>query len=267
MYSRYIRDMSSEVSDVKNTFSGWDQCMTKAYCKWPVIVGIIVGVVIAASLIWCLIRCLCCGVECCCGCLSCFSCCTSCCNNNHHRNQGYAQQPTLVAPVSQFPQYTQYQPAAQPVYRSQQQVPQYAHFDAPSSNKKFNEDALPAMPSWSQGRTLRHQDDVNEMEMGSLHNNNNQASAAAPMLPKSPNAHVQEYPYQFNAGAYGGDLGYSAPSPYAAEQYGYGQAAQYSPRAQSPGYESSYAGVAPPSYHTAAPEVTRKPVGGSWRDL
>ncbi|THW78376.1 hypothetical protein D6D18_09626 [Aureobasidium pullulans] len=134
-------------------------------------------------------------------------------------------------------------------------IPQYAHFDAPSSNKKFNEDALPAMPSWSQGRTLRHQDDVNEMEMGSLHNNNNQASAAAPMLPKSPNAHVQEYPYQSNAGAYGGDLGYSAPSPYAAEQYGYGQAAQYSPRAQSPGYESSYAGAAPPSYHTAAPNV------------
>ncbi|CAD0095987.1 unnamed protein product [Aureobasidium mustum] len=206
MYSRYMRDVSSEVSDVKNTFSGWDQCMSKAYC-----------------------------------------------NNGHHRNQGYTQPPP---PVSQFPQYTQYQPAAAPVYRSQQ--PQYARFDAPSSNKPFNEDALPAMPSWSQSRTLRQQD--TDMEMGSISN-----QAAQPMLPKSPHANVQEYPYQANAGAYGGDLG-TSHSPYApqTEQYGYGQG-HYSPRVASP------AGTAAPSYHTTAPAapagVARKPVSGSWRDL
>ncbi|KAG9959682.1 hypothetical protein KCU61_g7249, partial [Aureobasidium melanogenum] len=256
MYSRYMRDVSSEVSDVKNTFSGWDQCMSKAYCKWPVIIGIIVGVVVALSIVWCLVRCLCCGVECCCSCMSCFSCCTSCCRNGHHRNQGYTQPPP---PVSQFPQYTQYQPAAAPVYRSQQ--PQYARFDAPSSNKPFNEDALPAMPSWGQSRTLRQQD--TDMEMGSMNN-----QAAQPMLPKSPHTQVHEYPYQANAGAYGGDLG-TSHSSYApqTEQYGYGH---YSSRVASPGYEASVAGTAAPSYHTtapAAPGVARKPVSGSWRDL
>ncbi|KAG9945066.1 hypothetical protein KCU85_g7524, partial [Aureobasidium melanogenum] len=185
--------------------------------------------------------------------MSCFSCCTSCCRNGHHRNQGYTQQ--VPPPVSQFPQYTQYQPAAAPVYRPQQ--PQYARFDAPSSNKAFNEDALPAMPSWGQSRTLRQQDtEVNDMEMGNMHN-----QAAQPMLPKSPHTHVQEYPYQANAGAYGGDLGYAPQT----EQYGYGH---YSPRVASPaGYEASVAGTAAPSYHTTAPGVARKPVSGSWRDL
>ncbi|KAI4775594.1 hypothetical protein E4T52_09440 [Aureobasidium sp. EXF-3400] len=258
MYSRYIRDISSEVDGVKNTFSGWDQCMTKAYCKWPVIIGIVVGAVIAISVIWCLVRCLCCGLECCCSCLSCFSCCTSCCNNNHRRHQGYTQPPP---PVSQFPQYAQYQPAAAPVYRSQQQQkPQYAHFDAPS--KPYNEDALPAMPSWNNSRTLRQQDtDVNEMEMGSMHN-----AAAQPMLPKSPRAQTQEYPYQANAGAYNGDLGSSrSPTGYAEtqpQQYGYGQ---QSGRSASQGYEASVNSL--PSYHTSAPAPARKPVNGSWRDI
>jgi hypothetical protein len=188
--------------------------------------------------------------------LSCFS----CCNNNHRRHQGYTQAPP---PVSQFPQYTQYQPAAAPVYRSQQQQqqqkPQYAHFDAPS--KPFNEDALPAMPSWNNSRTLRQQDnEINEMEMGSMHN-----QAAQPMLPKSPRAQVQEYPYQANAGAYGGDLASSrAELPQQPQQYGYGR---QSPRVAAQGYEGSIA--APPSYHTTAPAqgVARKPVSGSWRDL
>lgn len=85
--------------------------------------------------------------------------------------------------------------------------------------------------------------------------------AAQPMLPKSPHTHVQEYPYQANAGAYGGDLGYAPQT----EQYGYGH---YSPRVASPaGYEASVAGTAAPSYHTTAPGVARKPVSGSWRDL
>ncbi|KAI5271587.1 hypothetical protein E4T47_05096 [Aureobasidium subglaciale] len=264
MYSRYIRDMSSEVSDVKNTFSGWDQCMTKAYCKWPVIIGIILGVVIAASMIWCLIRCICCGAECCCGCLSCFSCCTSCCSSSsHHSNKGYTQPMTAAPP--QGPQYTQYQASAAPVYRAQQAA-QYARFDAPGAggNKAFNEDALPAMPSWGQSRTVRQQEEVDEMEMGRLHQYHNNNQAAQPMLSKSPYAQVAEYPYQANAGADSGDLGYAGEQGQH-QQYGYGQQQQYSPRAQSPGYESQFSHAAPPSYHTSAP--ARKPVGGSWRDL
>ncbi|KAI4716843.1 hypothetical protein E4T48_06971 [Aureobasidium sp. EXF-10727] len=246
MYHRYMRDIGSEVSDVKNTFSGWDQCMAKAYCKWPVIIGIIVGAVIAISVIWCLVRCLCCGLECCCSCFSCFSCCTSCCSHSHHRQNGYSQP---APPQFAAPQYTQYQPAAAPVYRAQQQhqTPQYAHFDAPSGNKQFNEDALPAMPSWNTSRTLR-QHEPSDMEMGSI-------QASAPMLPKSPSAQVNEYPYQANAGKYG-DVAASHK-----DQYGYGG---YSPRVASPV-------TAAPSYHSVAPGAAaapaRKPVGGSWRDV
>ncbi|CAD0091202.1 unnamed protein product [Aureobasidium vineae] len=102
------------------------------------------------------------------------------------------------------------------------------------------------MPSWNTSRTLRQQDEVSEMEMGSMHQ-----AQAAPMLPKSPHAQVQEYPYQANAGAYG-DVAASH-----GEQYGYGG---YSPRVASPA-------TAAPSYHTSAPAPARKPVGGSWRDV
>jgi hypothetical protein len=95
----------------------------------------------------------------------------------------------------------------------------------------------------------------------------NQQAAAQPMLPKSPRAQVQEYPYQANAGAYGGDVA-SSRSPYGdeqAQQYGYGH---QSPSVASRGYEASV--NPPPSYHTSAPGaqgVSRKPVSGSWRDL
>lgn len=85
------------------------------------------------------------------------------------------------------------------------------------------------------------------------------------MLPKSPRAQTQEYPYQANAGAYNGDLGSSrSPTAYANEtqpqQYGYGQ---QSGRSASQGYEASVNSL--PSYHTSAP--ARKPVNGSWRDI
>jgi hypothetical protein len=120
------------------------------------------------------------------------------------------------------------------------------------------------MPSWNNSRTLRQQDiEINDMEMGSMHN-----QAAQPMLPKSPRAQVQEYPYQANAGAYGGDLASSrAELPQQPQQYGYGR---QSPRVPASAYEGSVA--APPSYHTTAPApagqgVARKPVSGSWRDL
>lgn len=116
------------------------------------------------------------------------------------------------------------------------------------------------MPSWSNSRTVRQE--MQDVEMGRMQ--------AAPMLPKTADAHVQEYPYQSNAGAHSGDLGMSgARSPYQ-EQYGYGQTTYQSPRVQSPVYEASVA--PPPSYHTTAPDsganaFARKPVAGSWRDL
>lgn len=217
--------------------------------RWPVIIGIIVGVVIALSIIWCLVRCLCCGLECCCSCFSCCTSCASCCSSASHRNRGYQQQqPTPV--IQQYPRYAQYHSAPAPVYGQQRSQPQYARFDAPSHNP----DALPAMPSWDNARTLQHPD--HDVEMGQLHS----SSAAAPMLPKSPNVQASEYPYQQHAGAYGGDLGAAQYSPYE-DQYGYGNTAYQSPRVTSP--------APPPSYHSEVPAsgVARKPVAGTWRDL
>ncbi|KAK5115093.1 hypothetical protein LTR62_001790 [Meristemomyces frigidus] len=34
---RWSRNLASDVNGIKNTYSSWDSCMTKAYCKWPVI--------------------------------------------------------------------------------------------------------------------------------------------------------------------------------------------------------------------------------------
>ncbi|CAI7637582.1 unnamed protein product [Penicillium glandicola] len=39
----WARDTASDLESVPSTFSSWDSCMAKSYCKWPVIVGIIVG--------------------------------------------------------------------------------------------------------------------------------------------------------------------------------------------------------------------------------
>lgn len=219
----------------------------------------------------------------CCGCLSCMSCCTSCCRSGHHRNRGYSQ----PAPAPPMQPYQQYQSAPPPMYGAP--PAQYARFDAPSQAKsghKYNEDSLPAMPSWDNAPTTRQLDEDLEMEKMPY------ASAqAAPMLPKTYRAG--------GAGTHAGDLGmmggpqyqqptqhgYGQSSPYgmsqAANPYtdahtGYGQPQQtynpygYNGQRQSAGYEPSVA--PPPSYRTAAPHVAapvvgRKPVSGSWRDL
>ncbi|OCK89973.1 uncharacterized protein K441DRAFT_581554, partial [Cenococcum geophilum 1.58] len=58
------RDIASSTGDIKSTFSSWDKCMAKAYCKWPVIAVIIIGSCIVLSILFCLFRCICCGAEC-----------------------------------------------------------------------------------------------------------------------------------------------------------------------------------------------------------
>ena len=55
--------------------------------------------------------------------------------------------------------------------------PQTATFDAPSNkNATYNEDSLPAMPSWDQAQSKRVED--NDLEMEKLdHNRNSQQEA------------------------------------------------------------------------------------------
>ncbi|KZF22406.1 hypothetical protein L228DRAFT_239375 [Xylona heveae TC161] len=157
-----IRDALTSVEQAPSTFSSWDKCMQKSYCKWPAIVGIIIGAVIIFSLLWCLIRCLCCGVSCCCDCMSC---CTSCCpsgrggGRRHNRRDSY--QPAPYAPPFPPTGYQSAPPA--PSYQPQQfaQFPINSRGGAGAGKTPtavVNEDALPAMPTWGTART-RHEED------------------------------------------------------------------------------------------------------------
>lgn len=128
--------------------------MAESYCKWPAIIGIVIGSLIVISVIWCCARCLCCGAECCCGCLSCFN---RCCPSPRRRNSGYEK------PQS-YPYNSQYQSPAPPMYfGAGYRAPQTATFDSPS-NKNYNEDSLPAMPTWSTAQSRQVEDESVEME-------------------------------------------------------------------------------------------------------
>ncbi|KAJ5478516.1 hypothetical protein N7530_004025 [Penicillium desertorum] len=123
----WARGTASDLESVPDTFSSWDKCMAKSYCKWPVIVGIIVG---------------------------------------RRRNKtpkhfdDFHQPPPAPNPVYQ-------PPPAPPSYRGAQQsapsfrgAQQTAHFDAPKSPAHVNEDALPEMPTWA-GAVDKHVEDPN----------------------------------------------------------------------------------------------------------
>lgn len=276
--SRFLpRDLGDDISNTANTFSSWDSCMSEGYCKWPVIVGIIIGSLILVSVIWCCVRCCCCGMDCCCGCFSCFN---RCCPGPRRKNEGYQQAPP------QQPYGGQYQGPAQPMtyggyaYRG----PQTATFDAPTTkNGKYNEDALPAMPSWDQANSRHVRDEDVEMEkLG-------QDAAQKEGLLGEERENGGRY---YNNGAPqdpAGDLGMAQTGPY----HEYGQQQQtgpyhdYNAHQQFVGSPSSvygeqqYAPSIPPSYRTAAPSIVspvqqhsvpytgvgRKPVQGSWRDV
>jgi len=123
------RSITGEVSSVKNTFSSWDNCMAKTYCKWPVIAAIIIGGLIVLSVLWCIVRCACCGMSCCSTCFSflkCCDCCGGCCDgkkNKPHKHlddnssyppplhQGYKAPVPMMggALASGPPQYAQFE--------------------------------------------------------------------------------------------------------------------------------------------------------------
>ncbi|KAK3619459.1 hypothetical protein LTR56_024026 [Elasticomyces elasticus] len=281
------RDIASDAAGVKNTFSSWDQCMTKTYCKWPVIAAIIVGSLIVLSLLLCLFRCLCCGVECCCGC---FACCNACCPSprGKKRNDGYYQQPP-PPPQQPFQPYPQYQSAPPPMYAAPggyrgAQTPSTATFDTPSHKgaPKYNEDALPPMSSWDTAASKHVEDD--DVEMAKLNH---------------PHAQQQQslLQHQDDRGSYynqqqQGDIGTMPAAPY----HDYDAHRQYAPSTTSAAYPPTYhtsptstryepaqqqqwGGYEPsvaPSYHTHAQGamspplgagVSRKPVNGTWRDV
>ncbi|KAH9875332.1 hypothetical protein J1614_004824 [Plenodomus biglobosus] len=174
------------LEDAKNTISSWDNCMAESYCKWPVIVGIIIGTLILISVVTCIARCICCGAECAC---CCFRCCTCCCSGRRDRSshQRMKSEPAAYPAPAPYaggvqPSYATPSPAANPYaqahavaprpsmdtrpvneqYRSNAmptfaaanapERPQFAKFD--STRPAANEDALPAMPTWKDGRDV-----------------------------------------------------------------------------------------------------------------
>ncbi|TID19660.1 hypothetical protein E2P81_ATG06827 [Venturia nashicola] len=142
------------VGDVKDSFTSWDKCMTKTYCKWPVIVVIVVGSLILLSVLFCVGRCLCCGAECAC---FCFRCCAGCCDGSKNKKSKFRDPPAM--PSQAWNQQYQSQPhpayaaptpapapAPTPFQAASAAVPQFATFE--TSSKKIHEDSLPEMPSW-----------------------------------------------------------------------------------------------------------------------
>ncbi|MCJ1248769.1 hypothetical protein MMC30_005988 [Trapelia coarctata] len=222
------QSLPSGLSNIKNTVSSWDNCMSQSYCKWPVIIAIIIASCILLSLLTCLFRCLCCGAECCC---ACFSCCNACCPSPSRRKNrdSYRDQPKYGAPPQQYPSPSPYgapAPAPAPVYApSPSPQPQFATFDATprgTGTVPANEDALPPMPSWDTApkRKVLEEHPSDEMEMGNLSPSHEKAPMLANQAPSPVGGHGDvvgaALPYQAYGARNGGDLG----SPYAGSQQG-----------------------------------------------
>ncbi|KAJ9292782.1 hypothetical protein DTO271G3_8481 [Paecilomyces variotii] len=132
------RSIASDVESAPSTFSSWDKCMQKAYCKWPVIVGIVVGGAILIAIAWCLISW---GGG----------------GGGGGKRSQYPDDPSYHRPPP--PPSQGYQAPAAPSYRGAQAAPkvaQFAQFETPSS--KVDDDALPPMPSWETALTRKIED-------------------------------------------------------------------------------------------------------------
>ncbi|KAI9376239.1 hypothetical protein BJX61DRAFT_446845 [Aspergillus egyptiacus] len=159
----WARDAVAELEQAPETFSSWDKCMAKEYCKWPVIAGIILGGVILLTIIACIVNCMCCGIRCC------TSCCGCCCPSPRPKRAKYADDPyeqqiNQPPPMPQMPN-SGYAGGYQGGYQAPQAPPTYrgaqvARFDTPTNPalSKMNEDSLPAMPSWDGAVTRRVED-------------------------------------------------------------------------------------------------------------
>ncbi|KAL2827146.1 hypothetical protein BDW59DRAFT_58022 [Aspergillus cavernicola] len=253
----------SEAESVPDTFSSWDKCMDKTYCKWPVIVGIIVGGVILLSVIACIVNCLCCGIRCCTGCCGC------CCPSPRPKRTKYADDPYhhQPPPMPQMPQMpppnNEYQGGYQGGYQAPQAPPTYrgaqvARFDTPSSPgaSKMNDDALPAMPVWDNAVTRKVEDTdphSDSVEMEPL----NTMTRPPHRTPSAPRANGAGYmgppPVRTMQNDYYPDSpGYDDPNPYDYHSHGPG----HSPA--SP-YDQPYRDNSPGGFHAMSPPNAYSP--------
>ena len=227
--------MSSTIAGVKDTFSSWDSCMSKTYCKyvlnqqtylrptltlnrWPVIVAIVIGSLILLSVLFCVARCIFCGVELCSCCVSCFTCC-GCCKGGGRRRDRPSQFKDDYTRMPPTP-YQGYQPAPSPMaYGGNPAAPQFATFDDPSSRRLLNEDSLPYMPSWDAAAKRRVEDTSappetknGDLEMGRMRPQSQMRGAYNSVPNPALSPHPQQQPDYFHTDTsinhgYNNDLG------------------------------------------------------------
>lgn len=266
------------------------------------IVAIILGGIIVLSVVLCIARCICCGAELAC---CCFKCCTCCCPSGGRRgnkrvltpppgsynNSAYGSAlPPAPLPPQNFnqpyqshapptfrpapapapaPTFNPAPPAPAPAFNTapKSEAPQFARFDAHA--QPVNEDALPAMPSWRDAKSVHVEEEVvpekrDDVEMDRLDHNGSMAGTsmaavaaggAARMSPgpgRSPVHRTQtENGYGYSAQNYQNDP-YASPSSHYSPQGGaYGQQ-QDAYRGMSPTHPtgSPVYGAGPPSYTT-----------------
>ncbi|KAI9803757.1 MAG: hypothetical protein M1825_001637 [Sarcosagium campestre] len=169
------RDVVSELKSAPQTLTSWSKCMSKTYCKWPVIIGCVVGGLIALSVIFCIVRCCCCGVSCCGDCLR-------CCGRGSKKRTKHLDDISRPSPA-----YGGYRPPpGPPAY----EPPRFAHFESShGQGGKIHEDSLPAMPSWETAQSKKVMDESarhDDVELGRLDPATGQS---APMLGAASKIH------------------------------------------------------------------------------
>lgn len=274
--------------------TGWAFCMSKAYCKWPAIVGIVIGIIVSALTAYCCFRC--------------------CCRGGRRSRRNRAGTASMFNPAP----YMGYQPAnnpnnAPPPYG---EPPRFAQFDVGSRGKPVNEDSLPAMPSWDNAAKKHVEDDDVEMSHLEVPQEKNpmlapgaDASTADLSNPRFAYTDVDSRPVgpygapgaqvQPPAGYTGPDFGHGAGHPYTGPDFtsGIGQGQQTSYSAYTPSESTkhepsgvnepmelgtTYSNTLPPpspsAQHTGFPpqhapsvlQAGRRPgpsSGNTWRDV
>lgn len=267
--------------------------------RWPVIVAIILGSIIVLSVVLCIARCICCGAELAC---CCFKCCTCCCPSGGRRghkrvktppprpydNSSYAAAPPAAPlPPQSFnqpyrshapPTFTPapaptFNPApaapAAPAYRAapKPEAPQFARFDAHA--QPVNEDALPAMPSWKDAKSVHVEEDVvpekrDDVEMDRLDHNGGMTGTSVAAVAAGGPARRSPGPGRSPVQRLQTEQSYGHPQGYENDAYA-NRSPHHSPQSNPGGYgapygqqQDAYRGVSPsqsslpPAYGAAA---------------
>ncbi|KAK6539606.1 hypothetical protein TWF694_009815 [Orbilia ellipsospora] len=150
------RSIQDDLSAIKS----WDGCMSKAWCKYPVIAGCVVGGLVLISMAWCCYRCCC----------------------RRRRKAARSKSTFFSDPVPA------YMSNGQPSGGYAPHGPQFAYFESGTTAGK-NADDLPVMPSWNNAKSEKVEDTtvkVEDIELGEVDHDHGrkQQSSPPPQKPK-----------------------------------------------------------------------------------